>query len=709
MIDPNKNVLNIQIFGDSPKDDANFFNFDAYVEALSNIIENPENKTPITIAINGKWGSGKTSLMKTLRKRLESTHNNSNSRKVRTIWFNAWKYSDSNSLFSALIQEIFDELRRKSFFTKQGFKENIYIRLVKWQKQIQINQMVISLIKVVTPGFGLDVSKWVKDPEYEKHLPFYDEFQKCLNQILEVFVVDEINGEYNDSKGVLVIFIDDLDRCSPKAITSVLESINLFFDQKGCIFIIGMDIHFVSNAVNSEYKKLGIEEDLGKDFIKKMIQLQFNLPAIRSEDVKNFIENEIKIDEKIHQYIEIITQGLENNPREIKQFLNSLNFLRELGKSIKNLTIDDELLIKWCILDFISEDFVREVKIDNEFLLDMQIISRKGEQALRDSELEEHQMELNHDIGWGAPEAIKKRKERYDKFKNNTKIIEILKRGNLEFDFKNIPNYIYFSSISPKEPDYRNAFITATASSSAIAQGDKFFITGTATGNPFPGVAIWIFGENHFSREIIKVNSDSSFSYEIKREVTKQMKPDQYFVVVEHPMQDNKFDVGVIGKSVGVPIVGDGKTLSVELFPINDIGSLHGMEAAEAVIDAINHSGSDDIYTKLQFLIQKPVIYIDQINDKHTGEKFTITATTNLAIDDEVLFEVYSSSSQPTRKSQSDEFSGASGTVKVTQGNSGLNKLSFDVNTSTFKPGEYIVKAASVLPDVTATAIFNIV
>ena len=64
---------------------------------------------------------------------------------------------------------------------------------------------------------------------------------------------------------------------------------------------------------------------------------------------------------------------------------------------------------------------------------------------------------------------------------------------------------------------------------------------------------------------------------------------------------------------------------------------------------------------------------------------------TNLAVDDEVLVQVYSSSFKPTQKSQSGEFSGATGTVKVTKGDSGMNKISFDVDSSTFKPDEYIV------------------
>ncbi|MDD1685169.1 MAG: PGF-CTERM sorting domain-containing protein, partial [Methanoregula sp.] len=88
---------------------------------------------------------------------------------------------------------------------------------------------------------------------------------------------------------------------------------------------------------------------------------------------------------------------------------------------------------------------------------------------------------------------------------------------------------------------------------------------------------------------------------------------------------------------------------------------------------------------------------------------FTITAQTNLAVDDEVLVQVYSSSFKPTQKSQSGEFSGATGTVKVTKGDSGMNKVSFDVDSSTFKPDEYIVTENAVIQeDATGTALFNV-
>ena len=268
----------------------------------------------------------------------------------------------------------------------------------------------------------------------------------------------------------------------------------------------------------------------------------------------------------------------------------------------------------------------------------------------------------------------------------------------------------------------KKPFISATASQSTVAKGDAVFITGTAQGQPSDGVRIWILGKNYALIASQSVNSDASFSYEIKKEVTKPLYSGQYFIVAQHPMQNNRFDVYTADAATLTPSTDVTQTLDVLTwdqssannlnpsvdFALTGANSLQGSDAAEALIEAINSANVDDTYTKLQILVEEPVITIDTVGDRHVGDKFTITATTNLAVDDEVLFEVYSSSFQPTQKSQSGEFSGATGTVKVTKGDSGLNKLSFDVDASTFKPDEYLVKAAAVLQDATGTSLFNV-
>jgi PGF-CTERM protein len=278
----------------------------------------------------------------------------------------------------------------------------------------------------------------------------------------------------------------------------------------------------------------------------------------------------------------------------------------------------------------------------------------------------------------------------------------------------------------------KKPFVSATASQSAVAQGDAIYITGTAEGQPAAGVQVWILGKNYATVATEAVNSDSSFSYEIKGATTSTMASGQYFVVVQHPMQNGVFDVAPATASGTVTYPQNSNGASVYVwndnpsnpgvftangatndFALTGAGSLQGSDAAEALVQALNSANVDDTYTKLQFLVETPVITITPVGDHSVGDKFTITATTNLAVGDNVLFTVYSSSFQPTDKTQSGEFSGASGTVTVTQGVGGNNALSFDVDASTFKPDEYLVTATAVgLPDQnnvpTGTALFNV-
>ncbi|MCJ7741072.1 MAG: DUF3821 domain-containing protein, partial [Methanoregula sp.] len=207
----------------------------------------------------------------------------------------------------------------------------------------------------------------------------------------------------------------------------------------------------------------------------------------------------------------------------------------------------------------------------------------------------------------------------------------------------------------------KKPFVSATASQSTVAQGDKIFITGTADGQP-NSVAIWILGKNFATKQTETVNSDGTFKYEVKQDMTKSMYSGQYFVVVQHPMMNGIYDIDWAGGTAeyvydyGLAASGtSGLTGPVSLFKIYGPGSLQGSDAADALVTAINQPYIDDTYTKLQFLIEQPVITIVPIGDKHVGDKFTISSLTNLAVDDEILVQVYSSSFKPTQKSQSGE------------------------------------------------------
>jgi len=77
------------------------------------------------------------------------------------------------------------------------------------------------------------------------------------------------------------------------------------------------------------------------------------------------------------------------------------------------------------------------------------------------------------------------------------------------------------------------------------------------------------------------------------------------------------------------------------------------------------------------------------------GSVITISGTTNLEAGDRLLVTVVSAGFTPTTKEMPGGFSGAGGTAVVQPG-SPLNSFSFDVNVSTFPPGEYLVTVESV-------------
>ena len=84
----------------------------------------------------------------------------------------------------------------------------------------------------------------------------------------------------NPQNGILVVFIDDLDRCLPAKMVQVLEAVKLFLDKKGCIFVLGADTGIVQQAILKHYADAGVTGESAKDYLDKIVQLRFELPPI---------------------------------------------------------------------------------------------------------------------------------------------------------------------------------------------------------------------------------------------------------------------------------------------------------------------------------------------------------------------------------------------------------------------------------------------
>jgi hypothetical protein len=250
---------------------------------------------------------------------------------------------------------------------------------------------------------------------------------------------------------------------------------------------------------------------------------------------------------------------------------------------------------------------------------------------------------------------------------------------------------------------------SASSNTVTIANGDSVMIHGIATGHPHNGLQLWIISHNYLKVTTLAVNDDNTYLYELKPADTQSLASGQYFFLVQHPMMNGQFDV-VYDRSTGKII---NKQLDggrgMEIFTISGSGSLQGPDSAQALVNAINSQNIDDTFATYSFYISPPNALINPIGDHYVGDKFTISGSTNLAAGDDLMVEVTSSSFKPTDKTQSSEFSGISRVVKVVQGSGGYNHWSLDVDATTFKPDEYIVKVSGIIQHVSGSTYFNII
>lgn len=85
------------------------------------------------------------------------------------------------------------------------------------------------------------------------------------------YAIDKLRKE-NGNEYRIIVFIDDLDRCTPDKALEILESIKAFFDIEGMIYVIYV-IAMDSSSIDSiAKKKYGEESSVkGIDYLKKIV------------------------------------------------------------------------------------------------------------------------------------------------------------------------------------------------------------------------------------------------------------------------------------------------------------------------------------------------------------------------------------------------------------------------------------------------------
>lgn len=293
--------------------------------------------SPAVMAIDSRWGTGKTTFIKLWELYLKSEN-------IPSLYFNAWETDFSEDPLVSFLGEMSEGLK--------GLIGASEITNEAWEKTKAAGKHIAkrgipALIRIGTAGV-IDADKIVEDEMVKAAGSLAGD--ALDNYLQQKAAISEFHGalttfiEKSANEEQLIIFVDELDRCRPSYAIELLERIKHLFNIDGLVFVLALDKEQLGHSIKAVYGN-GIDSD---GYLRRFIDFEYQL---KKPNIGNYIESllmALKLDEFFaprKQYQELrydqehlknvfvmLASGLRLSLREVEQFLASINIAIRTAK-----------------------------------------------------------------------------------------------------------------------------------------------------------------------------------------------------------------------------------------------------------------------------------------------------------------------------------------------------------------------------------------
>ena len=234
---------------------------------------------PIVLALDGDWGSGKTTFLRFWTGELRKAG-------FPVVFFDAFQNDYADDAFIALAGEVFALVEQKNkgqskearkfaskavnagkVLLRSGLKVGVKVATMGALNAADFDDLAEAVANESADVFDANIGEMIT--KQSLHRSAIEEFKNALSDLPALLAPPQEGGEQQP----LIFIIDELDRCRPAFALALLERVKHFFSVPNVHFVLGMNSDQLSNSVKAVYGS-GID---ARTYLQKFIHLTWTL------------------------------------------------------------------------------------------------------------------------------------------------------------------------------------------------------------------------------------------------------------------------------------------------------------------------------------------------------------------------------------------------------------------------------------------------
>lgn len=285
----------------------------------------PKIEPPYAVALNGSWGSGKTTALMLIRNALRDA-------RYHYVWFNTWEYDGVDDVCWALLKNIFLQLHKQNLVDLSEVET--IVRKFAYGFSGALSKLVggklISLVDL------RDLFQKAEEDTLKPVEAFKDQVQELKKEYISL-VNNALKKQNNEDQQLpLVVFLDDLDRCHPEEALALVDSLKNMFCAKmtsgevpQVIFMAAFDAQVLKTAIGRKFTDMPDTgttnpRSLSDEYFRKVFNITLAVPRLEKEEYESITL----------EYANMILSEVDTTRRN-----NYVKTLQELCKETKHFRL----------------------------------------------------------------------------------------------------------------------------------------------------------------------------------------------------------------------------------------------------------------------------------------------------------------------------------------------------------------------------------